>query len=742
MTRRSLRLIGCGVARVPGSRSGPDTPRHPSATPISQTSLDRAAPETLFGDDPHPDSRPAWNAEQEAELRSSLLAIPTSATQPRDAIAALEAAHGARRNTVWAQLGRTPLTDSLGWLHLLADATDEAVPATGLPAVTHWYVERGHRIDDYAVRALAAASSAADRAAVRATLSVVYDPWLNRVAGLFQREAHHRYIGATGMPIDPGTGGSVDGLRFDLGQRLADRLVSAGLTVHRDHRLAAFPTVTPTGQPAVAPLTVPVGAGPGMAAGDDRGRSMSGQIFRDALAASGVSYLGVGENGDPTGRAWTQTNDIDALGHAHGHKLADLLDHELGLVAERVESLLTAGWRQVVVVTDHGFLLPAGPAHKVELAMHLTEGDGARKPRVARLKADQTTTYPTLPWTWANNVTMASAPEASAFVAGTIYEHGGLSPQECVIPVLTVGLGATTAQDARIEGLRWTGYRCRVDVMPATAAVTVEVRYAAGDGSTRIGAPKQPVEGEAKILVSEEAASEGREVVVVLVGADGTVLDQKSTTVVRRVMTSEVMELDALDQLAAEAFDGYIVRKDLVLRVRPAVPGARPTSASSCSAATAPAPTRRRSRKGWRSSSGRLRDRAVRAGEEELFKARAREDGSVKIIDIISARLDADRLLPGTLPSLQLKDVRIADKLVRENERMLTGGFYAEVDLDYDAVDRQEKNGRPFGDRRLRPIQLSKRDVLDAPCRGPRAVHDRGVEAVPAPQRRPGAGRA
>ena len=110
-----------------------------------------------------------------------------------------------------------------------------------------------------------------------------------------------------------------------------------------------------------------------------------------------------------------------------------------------------------------------------------------------------------------------------------------------------------------------------------------------------------------------------------------------------------------------------------------------------------------------------LRDRAVRSGEEELFKARARETGSVKLIDIISARLDAktDSYL-ATLPSLQLKDVGIDDKLVRDNERMLTGGFYAEVDLSYDAVIAQEKNGRPFSIAALRPIQLSKRDVLDA----------------------------
>jgi len=43
---------------------------------------------------------------------------------------------------------------------------------------------------------------------------------------------------------------------------------------------------------------------------------------------------------------------------------------------------------------------------------------------------------------------------------------------------------------------------------------------------------------------------------------------------------------------------------------------------------------------------------------------------------------------------------------------MLTGGFYAEITLGYDAAIAQEKNGRPFGVESLREIQLSKRDVL------------------------------
>src|SRR4051812_34740987 len=114
-----------------------------------------------------------------------------------------------------------------------------------------------------------------------------------------------------------------------------------------------------------------------------------------------------------------------------------------------------------------------------------------------------------------------------------------------------------------------------------------------------------------------------------------------------------------------------------------------------------------------------LSDRTVRAGEEELFKARARDRGSVRIIEIVTARLDAktDSYL-ATLPSLRLTDVRIADKIVRDHERMLTGGFYAEVELGYDASIAQEKAGRPFEVLNLREIQLSSRGILEKIAEG------------------------
>jgi len=179
-----------------------------------------------------------------------------------------------------------------------------------------------------------------------------------------------------------------------------------------------------------------------------------------------------------------------------------------------------------------------------------------------------------------------------------------------------------------------------------------------------------------------------------------------------------MIDIDALDKIGARAFEGYVVRKDLVRNFKGRYPV--PTYVVEFLLGRYCATTDENEiQEGLEIVSRQLTDRAVRAGEEELFKARARERGSVKIIDIVTARLDAksDSYL-ATLPSLQLNNVRIDEELVREHERMLTGGFYAEVELEYDAAIAQENGGRPFGIRALRAIQLSKRDVLDALVRG------------------------
>ncbi|WP_407278218.1 protease Lon-related BREX system protein BrxL [Aromatoleum evansii] len=182
------------------------------------------------------------------------------------------------------------------------------------------------------------------------------------------------------------------------------------------------------------------------------------------------------------------------------------------------------------------------------------------------------------------------------------------------------------------------------------------------------------------------------------------------------------MNLDELDRKAASAFDGFIVRKDLVRTFSRQFPV--PTYVVEFLLGRYCATTEESEiQEGLEIVQRQLQSRTVKAGEEELFKARARESGSVKIIDIITARLDAKSdSYVASLPSLRLNDVRISPELIKEHERMLTGGFYAEITLGYDAAIAQEKGGRPFGIDALRAIQLSKRDVLESLAEGRRQL--------------------
>jgi ATP-dependent Lon protease len=177
------------------------------------------------------------------------------------------------------------------------------------------------------------------------------------------------------------------------------------------------------------------------------------------------------------------------------------------------------------------------------------------------------------------------------------------------------------------------------------------------------------------------------------------------------------MTLDNLDQMAASVFDGYLVRKDLVRKYARQYPV--PTYVVEfllgryCASVD-----EKEIAEGLQIVEKQLRDRAIRTGEEELFKARAKESGSIKLIDIVKARLDAKNdCFLAELPSLALRDVRIDDQLVRDNERMLTDGFYAEVTVSYDGITAQEQGGRPFAIESLRPIQMSKSDVLEVLAR-------------------------
>src|SRR5205085_6128430 len=125
-----------------------------------------------------------------------------------------------------------------------------------------------------------------------------------------------------------------------------------------------------------------------------------------------------------------------------------------------------------------------------------------------------------------------------------------------------------------------------------------------------------------------------------------------------------ILTMDALDQLAASAYDGYLVRKDLVRKYARQFPV--PTYVVEFLLGRYCATVDENEiQEGLAIVEKQLRERTVRAGEQELFKARAKEKGAVKLIDLVRARLDTrNDCYVAELPRVGLRDVRVPNAAV------------------------------------------------------------------------------
>jgi hypothetical protein len=225
---------------------------------------------------------------------------------------------------------------------------------------------------------------------------------------------------------------------------------------------------------------------------------------------------------------WTELGDLDHYGHNQGWKLAWRVDEVVREFIDRLTALLEAGWQQVRVVTDHGWLLLPGGLPKSELPGFLAE---TRWGRCAVLKDTSVVDTAVVTWYWSPHVRVAMAPGIHVFKNGVEYAHGGVSVQECVALELTVTQQGASGPPATIAAVRWSGLRCRVRIEGTAPDLRVDMRTKAADPSTSITAIKYvSAEGPTSLLV-EDDSYEGVAAVVVLLTADGRVLDRQSTTV-------------------------------------------------------------------------------------------------------------------------------------------------------------------------------------------------------------------
>jgi hypothetical protein len=482
----------------------------------------------------------AWpqdNEEDESRLRRAFADVATlDAATAADRIAELESQHGGRRSWIWAELGEAPLANASAYLAALATSTRLLLPPGSVSAQVDGYVTGAWVADDAVMRALGASTTKQDRDAVSGVIRAIYEPWLDACARRFQEAVGPSATSYVVELLTDWPEGTclifVDGLRFDVGKRVEAALIAKGYSTSIRPRLAALPTITSTAKPAVSPVVAKLGPGGGLApVPKSGGADLAVAGLRVLLTANGYQVLQDGEAGDPQGRAWTEHGDVDELGHKQHAKLPVLLDGEVRSLCERIAGLLDSDWRQVVVVTDHGWLYMPGGLPKVELPYYLTKDEKMKKGRTGRLADGAKAPGDTVPWFWDPGVRMAVAPGIAAFVAGAVYEHGGVSAQECITPVITVQVSRGPRGPISLS-LKWRGLRADVSAVGAPEGALVDLRRQAGDSTSSLLAGTAVVssEGVARILVSDEDA-DGTSASLVVVDPEGRVIAQASITI-------------------------------------------------------------------------------------------------------------------------------------------------------------------------------------------------------------------
>jgi hypothetical protein len=501
--------------------------------------LKRAAPKvpTMF------DSSKVWPNINEREERELQQALESLVDRPQGKVirrvAELEAQHCGRRGYPWQKLGLSPLATALEPLAQLAGLC-QAAPGAPTPEVyAEFYASDGWRVDAAALATMAACETPEQHGAVLGTVRAVYLPWLEKTARHLQQliRDNGQSVSKRTKPIAMAAGRLVlfaDGLRMDVAQQLAVKLAAVGIESKQDWEWSTIPSVTATAKPAASPIADTLQGGE---AGDEfstrlvsTGQLLTQDRFVTALKARGWQFLGSDQTGDPSGSAWTEAGALDKRGHTEGWKLARSVDTEVRDLLSRIGALLNAGWTEVIVVTDHGWLLLPGGLPKVELKLFLAEH---RWGRCAALKSDAQTNALAFKWHWNPAVTIASPPGAGCFPASMEYSHGGVSLQEMVTPVLRVIAARPTGGSARILEAKWTGAKCRVLIGGHCVGVRVDVRTSQSDANTSLLADKQARETtpDGKVTVFLENDSDiDKDAAIVLLDASGQVIDSLSNT--------------------------------------------------------------------------------------------------------------------------------------------------------------------------------------------------------------------
>lgn len=513
---------------------------HPEDYPGVADALEQAAPPMLglAGLDDLNETNPRANQAEEDALRTALLACGNqTAAEARSVLADLESRHGVRRGWVWAKLGQCQLAGALMHLVKLAESSKTPLPSGGVQEIAQVYAqtEGAWQTDYLAMKVIesVANGSEADQAAVASAVNALYREWVEQGAQRLQ-EAWTKSVPTASAPIavDPGVCYVfADGLRMDLAHRLVRRLGKRKLEGSVEWRLAPVPTVTSTAKYALAPIGDKLSGGSGFTpAVKATGTSIAQPAFLNLLSEVGIVSAKTGQLGlEQTG--WLEFGEVDRIGHSRGIGLAEEIPGELDNLARKIGDLLKAGWQEVRVITDHGWLLMPGGLTKAQAEVPLDSAE-PRKGRAARLSdTGNPAGVQVLPWFWDPTVRIAIAPGAFSFLAGKDYDHGGISPQESVIPVVSVKPRETGAGGVNIASVSWTNLLCKVDLKGAYKGSQVDLRLEPGDKNSSVADSIKTPSAYGKVsiyLAGDRDDLDGNEVFVTVFNETGVLAEQST----------------------------------------------------------------------------------------------------------------------------------------------------------------------------------------------------------------------
>ena len=171
---------------------------------------------------------------------------------------------------------------------------------------------------------------------------------------------------------------------------------------------------------------------------------------------------------------------------------------------------------------------------------------------------------------------------------------------------------------------------------------------------------------------------------------------------------STVPARDALDDKVNRAFAGKVVRKDLVRKVK--VGANVPVFVLEFLLGKYCASTDEMAiQMGLQVVNDTLANNYIRADEAMKAQSKVKEKGTWTFIDKVKVRLvDSDYW--AEVNNFGNKFVHIQTQYVRDYERLLTGGIWAQIDMRFE-TDEEGKGKNPFWIEKLTPIQIAAFDL-------------------------------